>query len=78
MMLAGKDQIIDNDATKHWLTQVGSSHVTLHQYPDAQHTLEFEPQPEIFVNDLIRWLNGVCDGAPRRNLSKSNIAYGCV
>lgn len=59
LMLAGRDQIIDNEATKNWARQLGSREFTLHEYPDAQHTLEFEPQPDRFVNDLLGWLPSV-------------------
>lgn len=68
LLLAGRDQIIDNDATKSWARQLGTSQFTLHEYPDAQHTLEFEPQPDRFVDDLVAWLNSIGrqeDGRPR-------------
>ena len=62
LMLAGRDEIIDNAATKQWLQQVGSNSVTWHNYPEARHTLEFEPNPERFIGDLVTWLDGVrCD-----------------
>ena len=59
LMLAGRDQIIDNEATKSWTRQLGTNQFSLHEFPDAQHTLEFEPQPDRFVNDLLAWLNSV-------------------
>lgn len=59
LMLAGRDQIIDNKATKLWAARLGTGKVTLQEYPDAQHTLEFEPQPDRFVNDLVTWLKTV-------------------
>lgn len=57
LMLAGRDRIIDNAATKNWAARLGTGKVTLQEYPDAQHTLEFEPQPDPFVNDLLAWLD---------------------
>ncbi len=57
LMLAGRDQIIDNEATKGWASRLGTRELTLCEYPDAQHTLEFEPQPERFVADLLAWLD---------------------
>ena len=63
LMLAGRDQIIDNEATKNWARQLGTRELTLHEYPDAQHTLEFEPQPDRFVNDLLAWLDSRRTGA---------------
>jgi len=59
LMLAGRDQIIDNEATKVWAARLGTSEVTLQEYLEAQHTLEFEPQPDRFVNDLLTWLPSV-------------------
>lgn len=57
LMLAGRDQIIDNEATKSWASRLGMRKFTLCEYPDAQHTLEFEPQPDRFVTDLVEWLD---------------------
>ena len=56
LMLAGNDQIIDNDATAQLVARFGSERLTTIRYPDAQHTLEFEPDRERFVADLIQWL----------------------
>lgn len=59
-MLAGQDRIIDNGATRRWLSGLTSDDVWLREYPNAQHTLEFEPQPEVFISELLMWLNRVC------------------
>lgn len=59
LMLAGRDQIIDNAATKIWAARLGTGNVTLQEYSDVQHTLEFEPQPDRFVNDLRSWLDSL-------------------
>ena len=59
LMLAGRDRIIDNAATKDWSRRLSTRELTLHEYPDAQHTLEFEPHPEQFVADLLAWLESV-------------------
>lgn len=56
LMQAGRDQIIDNTATGQLLARFGSQRQTVVRYPDAQHTLEFEPDREQFVNDLVDWL----------------------
>ncbi len=56
LMLAGRDQIIDNEATKIWAARLGTGTVTLQEYTEAQHTLEFESQPDHFVDDLLAWL----------------------
>lgn len=60
MMLAGKDRIIDNAANRAWLQRLNRTTTTrLIEYPDACHTLEFEPRPEKFVGDLLSWLGDV-------------------
>jgi len=54
LMLGGHDRIIRNDVTKEWLQRVSPESQVL-EYPNAHHTLEFEPgQP--FVGDLLAWL----------------------
>ncbi len=58
MMLAGRDRIIDNAASKQWLMRVGSGQVILYEFPNAQHTLEFEPTgPGNFVEQLAAWID---------------------
>jgi alpha-beta hydrolase superfamily lysophospholipase len=64
LMLAGRDQIIDNRATLDFVARCRSADFTVVQYPDASHTLEFERDREPFVADLIGWLEGVADGRP--------------
>lgn len=59
VMLAGRDEIIDNAATKRYLKNWGSANLTLHEYPRARHTLEFEPHRETIFDDLIQWLNKI-------------------
>lgn len=57
LMLAGHDQIIDNTATGQLVARFGAERQTVRRYPDAQHTLEFEPNRERFVSDVIDWLS---------------------
>lgn len=57
LMLAGNDAIIDNDRVCRKVKSFGSQSVTILQYQDACHTLEFEPNREVIFADLIRWLN---------------------
>lgn len=59
LMLAGRDQVIDNEATKVWASRLGTRELTVCEFPDAQHTLEFEPQPDRFVNDVLAWLDSL-------------------
>jgi alpha-beta hydrolase superfamily lysophospholipase len=59
LMLAGNDQIIDNAATGRWFDRLPPGSRQLIEYPEAQHTLEFEPDRDRFIDDLIGWLNSV-------------------
>lgn len=68
LMLAGRDRIIDNAATKRFALTLGSNDRREILYPDAAHTLEFEPNRDRFVNDLIGWLSGV--GVPTEATGK--------
>lgn len=59
MMLAGNDRIIDNAASRRYVERIASADRRLIEYPEAAHTLEFEPNRDEFVNDLIAWLASV-------------------
>lgn len=57
LLLAGQDRIIDNVSTRAWVEQFASKDKTILEYPQAHHTLEFEPNRETFVRDILDWLN---------------------
>lgn len=57
LMLAGGDPIIDNDRTSAWFTRLPSSQKTLLTYPNARHTLEFEPCRQDMFAQLVTWLS---------------------
>ena len=57
LMLAEKDRIIVNSQTRSYVQRFASLEKEVIEYPGAQHTLEFEPEPEGFVSELIRWLD---------------------
>ena len=59
MMLAGRDRLIDNSINQNFFRKIPSENKSLHVYPNAQHTLEFEPNPEPFYRDLKHWLNSI-------------------
>lgn len=59
MMQAGRDKIIDNARSKQLFDKLASPQKTLIQYPEARHTLEFEPKPDQFIDDLLAWLSSV-------------------
>jgi alpha-beta hydrolase superfamily lysophospholipase len=56
LMLAEQDRIIDNLATRAFVERFASADKQIIEYADAHHTLEFEPDPDRFVEDLIQWL----------------------
>ena len=61
LVLAEHDRIIDNRKTRAFAAKFDAV-TTILDYPEAHHTLEFEPSPDFFIDDLIRWLNTRVDG----------------
>lgn len=55
MLLAEKDRIIDNAKTRQFVARFPAAKEII-EYRGAQHTLEFEPHPEVWLDDLLRWL----------------------
>jgi len=60
LALAGHDRIIDNEATRRWFDRVAARERTLRLYPEAHHTLEFEPEPSGIFEDLATWVLARC------------------
>jgi alpha-beta hydrolase superfamily lysophospholipase len=58
LMLAGQDRIIDNDKTRRFFDRFAGDK-RIFEYPQAHHTLEFEPNPDPIIDDLIAWLTRV-------------------
>lgn len=56
LLLAEHDRIIDNDRTRRLMDRLASTDQEIIEYPGAHHTLEFEPDPELFLRDLRGWL----------------------
>ncbi len=56
LLLAEKDRIIHNDQTRRFVARFASSDKEIIEYPGAHHTLEFEPSPDVWLNDVERWL----------------------
>ncbi|NNJ23969.1 Monoacylglycerol lipase [Planctomycetes bacterium LzC2] len=63
--LAGRDEIVDNPATRRLLGRCGTEDLTIRTFPAARHTLEFEPNREAIFDLLIDWLNRLPQGAMR-------------
>lgn len=57
LMLAEKDRIIRNEPTRRFVEQFATRDREVIEYAGAHHTLEFEPQPETWRNDLSGWLD---------------------
>jgi alpha-beta hydrolase superfamily lysophospholipase len=56
LMLAENDRIIDNAKTQSFVERFPTTDKTIHFYPGAHHTLEFEPEGHPFVDDLRTWI----------------------
>jgi alpha-beta hydrolase superfamily lysophospholipase len=61
LMLAGQDRIIDNQRVRELVERFEepANRNRVIEYPDAEHTLEFEPHPGTFVRDLANWIEAI-------------------
>jgi alpha-beta hydrolase superfamily lysophospholipase len=57
LLLAEKDRIIHNGRTRAFVDRFATKDKEVHEYPGAQHTLEFEPNPDMYLGDMLRWLD---------------------
>ena len=62
LMLAGRDRIIDNRPTRDFIERFTGLKEVI-EYPEAHHTLEFEPDPERHITDLLQWLRRQTDSS---------------
>lgn len=65
LLLAEHDRIIRNDRTRRYVERFASPDKQVIEYPGAHHTLEFEPDPEVFLKDLLAWLDRQSAGKER-------------
>lgn len=56
LLLAERDRIIRNERTRAYIEHFATQDKEIVEYPGAQHTLEFEPEPDRFIDDILRWL----------------------
>jgi acylglycerol lipase len=56
LMLSGRDLIVDNRRCREFLRRSGAVHKTLIEYPNAAHTIEFDPDPQRYFYDLADWI----------------------
>jgi alpha-beta hydrolase superfamily lysophospholipase len=57
LMLAGQDRIVDNARTLTTVRSFATADQTVIEYPEAHHTLEFEPDPSRYARDLVDWVD---------------------
>jgi alpha-beta hydrolase superfamily lysophospholipase len=56
MLLAEHDRIIHNAKVRAFVSRFATPDKQILEYPGAHHTLEFEPEPERFIGDVLNWL----------------------
>lgn len=56
LLLAGRDRIVDGAKTKGYFARLASQDKAVIEYPEAHHTLEFEPDPTPIFADVAAWL----------------------
>jgi len=59
VMLAEKDPITDNSQVRQFAERIGHEDKRTIEYPEASHTLEFEPDPTQYFEDLTAWCRRV-------------------
>lgn len=57
LLLAEHDRVIDNARTRAFVGRFPAADKQVIEYPGAHHTLEFEPDPDLWLGDLLRWLD---------------------
>lgn len=57
LLIAGQDRIIDNQKTIEFVKSFAAGSLVIKEYPDAHHTLEFEPEPQKHLEDIKDWLD---------------------
>jgi alpha-beta hydrolase superfamily lysophospholipase len=57
LLLAEHDRIIHNVRTRAFVDRFATPDKEVHEYLGAHHTLEFEPNPDVFLGDMVRWLD---------------------
>jgi alpha-beta hydrolase superfamily lysophospholipase len=65
LLLAERDQILDNPGVRAFVEKFPTPDKTIIEYPEAHHTLEFEPEGHAFVGDILRWIESRRDNEGR-------------
>ncbi len=66
LLLAGQDRIIRNDLTHRYFHRFSTNDKNVITYAQAHHTLEFEPDPDRHLAEVINWMNRHCRGLSSR------------
>lgn len=69
LMLAGRERIVDNGRTREFFHRIAAPDKVCLEYPDAGHTLEFEPDPIQYLKDLSTWVARVTSAQAGQNPS---------
>ena len=56
LLLAEHDRIINNARTRQYVESFATADRQVIEYPGAHHTLEFEPDPDRFIDDWLEWM----------------------
>jgi alpha-beta hydrolase superfamily lysophospholipase len=56
VLLAEHDRIINNGKVRSFVERFVTPDKEIHEYAGAHHTLEFEPEPDRFIGDVLAWL----------------------
>ena len=60
VFLAGKDRIIDNQATREFVTRNPNRSVKIIEYPDQTHSIQLDA-PDRLARDIVRWIDTLPD-----------------
>jgi len=56
LMLAADERIIDNAGTREFVRNLPWPARTITTYENSRHTLEFDPDADAYLEDLVRWI----------------------
>ena len=56
LLIAGQDKIIDNQKTIAFVKRFAFGSLIIKEYPKAHHTFEFEPEPQLHIEEIKEWL----------------------
>jgi pimeloyl-ACP methyl ester carboxylesterase len=62
LMLAGRDVLIRGDQVKRFAQRYMGNALTIQEYPQAAHTLEFEEDCSAYLRDLSVWCRSIATG----------------